>query len=94
MDCSSVITSLHAVKRMVSRSIMDYEVKTVIKEGEIIRQYPDDKPNPSMLLHKVINGRPIHVVVGRSADTNVCVVITVYIADEEMWEMDFKTKKK
>ena len=79
---------------MVSRNVMDDVVKIVIQEGEVITHYPDDKPNPSVLLFKMVEGRPVHVVVGKDPETNACVVITVYIADEDKWEIDFKTKKK
>lgn len=94
MNCSSVITSLHAFKKMISRNITDEDVKAVIRNGEIIREYPDDKPYPSKLLFMMIGRRPIHVVVGKMEKTEACVVITVYIAGEDIWEPDFKTKRK
>jgi hypothetical protein len=93
VECKSIITSLHALKRMISRNISPVDVKQALQSGEIIREYADDKPYPSMLVYKVVNGKQIHVVVGREEPSRVCVIITVYIADEEIWESDFKTKK-
>ena len=94
MNCSSIITSLHALKRMISRNITDKDIKQVIEDGETIREYPDDKPYPSRLLFKMVNNRPIHVVIGKLEDTESCVIITVYVAGVDIWEDDFKTKKK
>jgi hypothetical protein len=34
------------------------------------------------------------VVVGKVEETGDCIVITVYVAGEYIWEPDFKTKKK
>jgi hypothetical protein len=79
---------------MVSRNISDIDVKVVIQNGEIIREYPDDKPYPSKLLFAMVRHRPIHVVVGKVEETGDCIVITVYVAGEDIWEPDFKTKKK
>ena len=94
LNCSSVITSLHAFKKMVSRNITDDDVKMVIRDGEIIKEYPNDKPYPSKLLYKMIGERPIHVVAGQMDKAGKCVIITVYVAGEDIWETDFKTKKK
>ncbi len=93
VDCKSVITSLHALKRMISRSISSDEIKEVLNKGEIIKEYPDDMPYPSMLIYKEVNAKQIHIVTGRNSATGECVIITVYIADEEIWEQDYKTKK-
>ena len=94
MECSSVITSLHAFKRMIQRSISPADVKAVINQGEIINRYPDDQPFPSVLMLRTIDKRPIHVVVGKNDESGECIIITVYVAGEEYWESDFKTKKE
>ncbi len=79
---------------MVSRNISDVDVRTVIQNGEVIKEYPDDKPYPSKLLFAMVGYRPIHLVIGKIQETGECIVITVYIAGEDIWEPDFKTKKK
>lgn len=94
MECLSVITSLHALKRMVNRNISPAEINEVILTGEIIKTYSDDKPYPSLLIYKTINKQPIRVVVGKNETNGECIIVTVYIAGEEIWNRDFKTKKK
>ena len=79
---------------MISRNITEEDVKVAIGDGEVIKEYPDDRPYPSVLLFIMIGNRPIHVVVGRMEETEACIIITVYIAGEDIWEPDFKTKKK
>ena len=54
----------HAVKRMIKRSISRQEIETVISEGEIIEEYPDDKYSPSCLVYgKTEAGRDLHIQV-------------------------------
>lgn len=83
----------HVFDRMRERSISFEEVKTAIKTGEIIEQYPDDYPFQSCLILAVnINKRPLHVVVGY-AYTEIW-IITVYVPDIENWLDDFKTRRE
>ncbi len=39
----------HALEKMMERSISRRAVKEVLLRGEIIENYPDDKPYPSAL---------------------------------------------
>jgi hypothetical protein len=66
-------------------------VEDILSNGEIIREYPDDKPFPSFLLLGYEGERPIHVLAARDSET--CYVITVYEPDPEIWQKDFKIKK-
>jgi hypothetical protein len=50
MDCKHTVFSGHAVRRMFERGIKESHVSKVIAEGELIAEYPDDEPFPSMLL--------------------------------------------
>jgi len=73
----------HAVKRMIKRSISRQEIETVIGEGEIIEEYPDDKYSPSCLIYgKTEAGRILHIQVSLPP---VVVVITAYEPDPEEW---------
>jgi len=78
---------------MVQRNISPKDVKEVLKDGEILKHYQNDKPHPSVLMFKTIQNRPIHIVVGRNENNGECTIITVYIAGEEFWNPDFRTKK-
>ena len=73
----------HAVKRMIKRSISRQEVETVIGEGEIIEEYPDDKYSPSCLVYgKTEVGKILHIQVSLPPTV---VVITAYEPDPEEW---------
>ena len=88
----NIFVSEHARKRLVERGIAIGDVKNVIDNGEIIRQYEYDKPFPSCLvLGLAINGKMMHVVV--SHDGESIYLITAYYPSTEIWEPDFKTKK-
>lgn len=82
----------HARIRLNSRGISIFDVQKVIQEGEIIRQYEDDKPYQScLILGLSIQGKYLHVVV--SHDTEFIYLITAYYPSLSTWESDLKTKK-
>lgn len=65
---------------------------TVISNGEIIEDYPDDKYGPSCLIHgKTAGGRAIHVQCSYPS-RQVMKVITVYEPDPERW-IDFTVRR-
>ena len=87
----SVKWTQHAMKRMRERGIKMDAVYECIQIGEIIKQYPDDRPLPSCLLCAVNEEKAIHVVL--SSDGEFINIITAYYPSEEIWEADFKTRK-
>lgn len=84
----------HALKRAVERNInLEKDVLPALLNGEIIEEYPDDYPYKSYLVLGVtIAQKCIHVVCAIGED--VLWIITEYSPDEEVWENDFKTRKK
>lgn len=82
----------HSFRRMFEREISPEDVLTVVKQGEIIKEYPDDKPYPSFLILKFVNNKPIHIVVAKNEPDEFCFVVTVYEPDPGIWSKDFKTK--
>ena len=84
--------SLHALKRMRERKITSYEVINCIQQGEIIEEYPDDRPLPSCLIFGVAVQRKLHTVVGCGDD--YISIITAYEPDASEWEPDYKTRKE
>lgn len=65
----------------------------VIAEGEIIKQYEDDKPLPSCLILGLnLNQQYLHVVV--SVDEEYIYLITAYYPTLEQWESDYKTRRR
>ena len=91
-DADSIQWSLHALKRMRERRITSDEVIGCIQTGEIIEEYPDDRPLPSCLIYGVVMTRNLHTVVG-SSDTLIS-IITAYEPDPDEWDPDFKTRKE
>ena len=78
---------------MAMRAIKEQEAEHAIETGEIIEDYPDDKPFPSRLVFSLVNGRPIHLVIGFDEVLKTCFVITAYEPSAEKFEADFKTRK-
>ena len=83
----------HSLIRAAERGITIDRIKETIEFGEMIGDYPDDKPFRSFLYLKFIEGRPLHVCFATVNETT-CRVITVYEPDLSIFEADFKTKRK
>ncbi len=84
----------HALERMMERGISRESVKEILKKGEIIEDYPDDKPYPSALFLGWIRGEPLHAVAAFDALTGWCFIITAYKPDLEHFESDYKTRRQ
>jgi hypothetical protein len=93
MDCSSIRFSRHALERLFARAILPEAIIRIVREGETISSYPEDKPFPSVLLLGFEKGEPVHAVVARDPDTGTCIVITVYRPDPALWSDDFRTRR-
>ena len=78
---------------MFERGISITTVESVVKQGEIIKSYPDDRPYPSYLLLSFENNQPIHVVVAKRENSNTCLIVTAYIPHNYLWYGDFKNRK-
>jgi hypothetical protein len=71
------------------------EIFTSASGGEIIEQYPDDKPYPSCLvLGRNFKNEPIHSVWAYNNETKASVLITVYRPDPKKWMEDWKTRRE
>lgn len=92
MECKRVMFGEHSFRRMFEREISPDDVLEVVYKGEIIKDYPDDKPYPSFLILKFVTGKPIHVLVAKNTENGFCFVVTVYEPDPSLWSNDFKTK--
>ena len=84
----------HVFQRMLERNIERADVKRVIIDGELIENYEDDKPFPSALFFKIINNRPLHALVAFDEELNKTYIITSYEPNLEIFESDYKTRKK
>ncbi len=92
MQCNKITIGEHAFRRMFEREISPEDVLNSIRGGEVIKEYPDDKPYPSYLILSFVKNKPVHVVVAKNDMRNICFVITVYEPDPNTWSKDFKIK--
>ena len=92
MDYKNLYFRGHATLQMFKRKIQVEEVVEVLKTGKSIKDYPDDKPYPSLLILGFINNRPLHVVLSTDKRGN-CYIITTYEPDLKIWNEDFNRKK-
>jgi hypothetical protein len=83
----------HAVRQMSQpdRMISTADIRSVIKEGEIIEDYPDDVRGHSCLILGLALGRPLHVVCSPKDD--YLAIITAYLPSDQEWEDNY-TKRK
>ncbi|MCC6543043.1 MAG: DUF4258 domain-containing protein [Nitrospirae bacterium] len=84
----------HALERMMERGISREIVKGVLLTGEVIEDYPDDKPYPSALFLGWHEDEPFHVVSALDSENGCCFIITSYKPDLEHFESDYKTRRK
>jgi len=92
-DCKSISFSYHAIQRMFERGLSHDTIVDIIHNGDVIMEYPEDKPLPSALILGYSEGLPIHAVIAFQYLTGHCLVITVYSPDSEKWGSDFKKRK-
>lgn len=84
----------HALERIFQRGIKREDVFKVLRKGEIIEEYPDDKPWPSALFLAWVDSQPIHVVAAYSKQIQKVAIITVYEPSLDYFENDFRTRRK
>ena len=94
MNCATIYYSRHAFERMFDRAIAPEVVRQIVAQGEVIADYPDDRPFPSALILGFDRTRPIHVVAARNAATDQCHVVTVYLPNPALWDETFKRRIK
>lgn len=84
----------HADEESKNDNLVFEDILFSVMNGEIIENYPDDRPFPSCLIYgKNSMGEPIHTVWGYKREKESSVLITVYRPDPERW-IDFKERKK
>ena len=88
--------SNHAKEEMMSEEfgiIWEHETREAIEDGEIIEEYPRDRPYPSFLVFgKTKLDRPLHVVCAPVGVEQILVIITVYQPNPSQWT-DYRRRK-
>jgi hypothetical protein len=84
----------HVLQKLAERSIPQQAVRDVLLQGARIREYADDKPFPSALFLGYLAGKPLHVVAACDETSRKAFVITAYEPSLEIFEADYRTKRK
>ena len=92
VDNSALRWTNHVLQRLFQRNINIDDVKNVLKNCEIIEDYPNDYPFPSCLvLGNTKAGKPLHVVCGSNGVE--LWIITAYFPNPAEWLSDFKQRR-
>ena len=86
--------TFHARTRAAERGFEAAGIDVVLVSGEVIEEYPNDKPFPGALLLGRVTGRPVHVVAAVDRTGRMSYVITVYEPSRQHFEDDFRTRRK
>lgn len=103
MDIGDIIKAIQGNKIRITdhadeEAHSDYlsfdEIFISVVQGEIIEEYPDDKPYPSCLIYGLsFRNKPIHSVWAYNSENQWAVLITVYKPDPKRW-IDWKQRRK
>ncbi|MGF1615841.1 MAG: DUF4258 domain-containing protein [Gammaproteobacteria bacterium] len=84
----------HADEKAVDDELTFDEIYFSVMHGEIIEDYPNDKPYPGCLvMGKNFTNEPIHSVWAYKSGNKWAVMITVYRPDPARW-IDWKVRVK
>jgi hypothetical protein len=94
MNCSCVLFTGHALRRMFQRGLGKNDIIEVLKAGECIAEYPEDRPYPGYLVLGFAGSWPVHIVVARNVADETCYVVTAYVPDRSLWSDDFRIRRE
>ena len=92
MDCQRLVFTGHALRRMFERELTVEQVREVLRTGEEIMLYPDDRPFPSRLVLGFVESVAVHALAAPDG-TGTCHVITAYCPDPSVWTDDFRQRR-
>jgi len=88
-ESDSIFYTRHAKFEMENEQfgrILDHEVYEAICGGEVIEEYPEDKPYPGALIFgRTTAGRPLHIVCAYNKEEDLAIIITVYHPNPDLW---------
>jgi hypothetical protein len=87
--------SEHARVEMKADELREPQVIAASLRGEVIEGYPTLCPCPAcLLLGRLEDGSPLHVVWAFDGKTDYAVMVTAYRPDPERWSADFRKRVK
>ncbi len=93
----AVLYTSHARREMKGEEfgeIKDEEIFESILTCEVVEEYLDDTPYPSVLLFGMTRKkRPLHIVCAYYAEEDQAIIITVYHPDPHRWD-DYRRRRK
>ncbi len=94
MEAGKILITDHADEEAEADGLTFDEVYFSVFHGEVIREYPEDKPYPSCLVYgSTFGGDPVHSVWAYNEESGFAVIITVYRPDPARWRLDWKTRR-
>jgi len=103
MDINDIIRAIqanriritdHADEEARADSLSFDEVFFSVFQGEIIEEYPKDRPYPSCLIYgRTFRGEPVHSVWAYNEQNQWAVLITVYRPDPNKW-IEWRKRRK
>ena len=103
MDINKIILAIrqnrvritdHADEEAENDQLTFDEIYFSVLNGEIVEDYPNDKPYPSCLIYgKTFTGDPVHSVWAFNEQSQWAVLITVYRPDPDQWIEGRKRRK-
>jgi len=83
----------HADEEAESDQLTFDEIYFTVANGEVIEDYPDDRPYPSCLIYgNTFGGDPVHSVWAFNNENKWAVLITAYRPDPNLW-IDFRNRR-
>lgn len=83
----------HADEEALADKLTFDEIFFSVFQGDIIEEYPRDKPYPSCLIYgDTFSGEPVHSVWAYNEEIQWAVLITVYRPDPNRW-VDWRTRR-
>ena len=83
----------HADEEAVADVLSLCDIYGSVEHGEILEEYPGDRPFPSCLVYgPTVEGDPVHSVWAYNEDTRWAVLVTVYRPDPERW-IDWRRRR-
>lgn len=85
---------VHAARRMFERNITHEDIENLLLYGNIIEQYPNDYPLPSILLNGyTLEREPLHTVIAINEPESKLIIVTTYKPNPNKWIDNFSYRK-
>ena len=86
IEAGRKLETFHAIEESRNDRLSVDEIWSSISAGEIIEDYPDDRPHPSCLIFGLSpDGSPVHTVVAYDSVEGWAILVTVYRPDPNRW---------